>query len=218
MDNTYKSKQNGGYSNLSSLFLLLFLAGLQPALSTHTDQPEPGLQIEFLGLGYATVGVPSSIGCQVSNCPACTYSMSMDEQKVQGNVLSFTLNSWVKTLTVSCTATDVETKLSAIATTSLQGLAGPANVSITGPGVMNPTVSHTYSCHANCRPSCFYAWKLNQGPWIRGQGNVISVTAQEMHSLSTLNCKATNTISRLFVSATKTINVTCKSRVSLLVE
>lgn len=92
-------------------------------------------------------------------------------------------------------------------------LDGPANASITGPNLMKPTVGHTYSCHAYCRPSCTYAWQINKGPWIGGHGNVISVTPQEMDTSKTLNCKATNTVSGLFVAATQTINVTCASRV-----
>ncbi|KAF0029451.1 hypothetical protein F2P81_018556 [Scophthalmus maximus] len=85
--------------------------------------------------------------------------------------------------------------------------AGPANISITGPDMMIPTKSHTYSCHAYCRPSCTYAWKTNHGPWIGGQGNVISITPQEMHSSKLIVCKATNSVSGLFVAATRNVTV-----------
>ena len=91
--------------------------------------------------------------------------------------------------------------------------AGPANVTITGPDLMNPTVSHTYSCHGYCRPSCIYAWKSDTGPWIRGQGNVISITPQMLDSSKTLLCKATNSVSGMFVTTARNINVMCKSRV-----
>lgn len=91
---------------------------------------------------------------------------------------------------------------------------GPTNVSITGPDLMNPSVSHTYSCHAYCRPSCTYAWRTDQGPWIGGQGNVISITPQEMDNSKMLICKATNSVSGLFAAATRNIAVTCKSRSS----
>lgn len=94
-------------------------------------------------------------------------------------------------------------------------LAGPANVSITGPDLMNPSVSHTYSCHAYCRPSCIYAWKTDKGPWIGGQGNVISITPREMDNSKMLICKATNSVSGLFDTATRNIAVACKSRASL---
>ncbi len=94
-------------------------------------------------------------------------------------------------------------------------LAGPANASITGPDMMNPAVSQTYSCHAYCRPSCTYAWKRDKGPWISGQGNVISITPQEKDNSKLLICKATNTVSGLFVAAIQNVTVICKSRVSL---
>ncbi|XP_044042272.1 uncharacterized protein LOC122871337 isoform X2 [Siniperca chuatsi] len=214
MDNTEISKQNGGHSNFIGLLLLLFLAGLQPVLSTDGENPEldddEGQKITCIIVGpdYVTVGVPSSVECD-SNCPECTYSMSLDGQSAQGqgNVLAFTVNSWVEALTVTCTATDDGAQLTATTTKQLQVLAGPANVSITGPDLMNPTVSHTYSCHAYCRPSCNYAWKTDKGPWISGQGNVISITPQEMAKSRLLICKATNSVSEMFVAATRNIDV-----------
>ncbi|XP_051248497.1 uncharacterized protein LOC127358947 [Dicentrarchus labrax] len=216
MDNTYISKQNGGHSHLSRLLLLLFVAGLQTVLSTDGETPElddddiedQKFNCTIFGPDYVTVGVPSSIEC-AANCPECTYSMSLDGQSAQGqgNVLAFTVNSWAEALTVTCTATDDETKLTATTTKKLQVLAGPANVSITGPELMNPAVSHTYSCHAYCRPSCTYAWKIDKGPWISGQGNVISVTPREMDNSKILICKATNSVSGLFVAATRNIAV-----------
>ncbi|XP_039648448.1 uncharacterized protein LOC120553799 isoform X3 [Perca fluviatilis] len=227
MENTYKSKQYGGHSNLSRLLLLLFLAGLQPVLSS--DEETPGLDddddneeavkisCKIVGPDYVTVGVPSSVEC-FSNClmmkTACSYSMSLDGQiaQGQGNVLAFTVNNWVEALTVTCTATVEDTGLTATTTKQLQVLAGPANVSITGPDLMNPSVSHTYSCHAYCRPSCIYAWKTDKGPWIGGQGNVISVTPQEMDNSKMLICKATNSVSGLFDTATRNIAVAWSDR------
>ncbi|XP_029317927.1 uncharacterized protein LOC115028335 isoform X2 [Cottoperca gobio] len=214
MDNM--SKQYGGHIHVSILLLLLFLAGLQPVLSTDGEDPElddsdNGVKINctIVGPDYVTVGVPSSIECD-ANCPACTYSMSLDGQSAwgQGNVLAFTVNSWVEALTVTCTATGENPGLTATTTKKLQVLAGPANVSITGPNLMNPSVSHTYSCHAYCRPSCSYAWKIDKGPWISGQGNVISITPQEIDHSKILICKATNSVSGLFVAATRNIAVT----------
>ncbi|XP_071358669.1 uncharacterized protein [Trachinotus anak] len=216
MESTYTSKQNGGHSNLSRLLLLLILTGLQPALSSDGKQPEldddddnNGVKVSIVGPDYVTVGVPSSIECD-AKCPTCTYSMSLDGQKAQGqgNVLAFTVTSWMEALTVTCTATQEDTGLTATTTKQLQVLAGPANISISGPDLMNPTVSHTYSCHAYCRPSCIYAWKTDNGPWISGQGNVISITPREMDNSKFVICKATNSVSGLFVAATRNITVT----------
>ncbi|XP_028426495.1 uncharacterized protein LOC114550130 isoform X4 [Perca flavescens] len=229
MENTYKSKQYGGRSNLSRLLLLLFLAGLQPVLSSDgetpgldgddddDDQEAVKISCTIVGPDYVTVGVPSSVEC-FSNClmmkTACSYSMSLDGQiaKGQGNVLAFTVNNWVEELTVTCTVTVEDTGLTATTTKQLQVLAGPVNVSITGPDLMNPSVSHTYSCHAYCRPSCIYAWKTDKGPWIGGQGNVISVTPLEMDNSKMLICKATNSVSGLFDTATRNIAVAWSDR------
>nr|XP_046234695.1 uncharacterized protein LOC124053509 isoform X3 [Scatophagus argus] len=216
MDNTYIPKQNGRHSKISKVLLLLFLAGLQPVLSAdeltpeldNTAEEEWTLNSTIVGPDYVTVGVPSSVACYAS-CLACTYSMSLDRQVAQGqgNVLAFTVNSWVDTLTVTCSVTDDNARLSTT-TKKIQVLAGPANVSITGPDLMNPMVSHTYSCHAHCWPSCTYAWRTDEGPWISGQGNVISITPQEMDNFKILICKATNSVSGLFVTANRNIAVT----------
>ncbi|KAG7220017.1 hypothetical protein INR49_000666 [Caranx melampygus] len=178
--------------------------GLQPSLCTGA-QPElddTGLNLLITGPDYVTVGVPSSIECE-ADCLACTYSMSLDGQTAQGqgNALAFTVNSWVEALTVTCTATQDSTGLTATMTKRLQVLAGPADISISGPEVMDPTVSHNFSCHANCRPSCVYTWKTGNGPWISSdQGNTISVTPVDSKLLI---CKAANSVSQLFVTTTR---------------
>nr|XP_046234698.1 uncharacterized protein LOC124053509 isoform X5 [Scatophagus argus] len=177
MDNTYIPKQNGRHSKISKVLLLLFLAGLQPVLSAdeltpeldNTAEEEWTLNSTIVGPDYVTVGVPSSVACYAS-CLACTYSMSLDRQVAQGqgNVLAFTVNSWVDTLTVTCSVTDDNARLSTT-TKKIQVLAGPANVSITGPDLMNP---------------------------------------MEMDNFKILICKATNSVSGLFVTANRNIAVT----------
>ncbi|XP_073336547.1 mitogen-activated protein kinase 12b isoform X2 [Pagrus major] len=179
----------------------------------NTDLPldqwkQPQINCAIVGPDYMTVGVPSSIEC-TTDCPSCTFSMSLDGQSAQGqgNVLAFTVDSWREAFTVACTVTDDNTLQTATATKKLKVLAGPANVSISGPDLMNPTVSHTYSCHGYCRPSCNYAWRIDKGAWIGGQGNVISVNPREEDHYKTLTCKATNSVSGLFVTATRNIAV-----------
>ncbi|KAF7667564.1 hypothetical protein LDENG_00057220 [Lucifuga dentata] len=221
MDNSYTIKHNGGYSHLNRILLLLCLAGLQPVLILSTDgenemTPESddsddgGLTVAMKAPAYVTVSVPSSVECE-AHCPSsCTYSMALDGQVAQGQgkVLAFTVNRWVEALSVTCTVTDDNTGQNARATRQLQVLAGPANISITGSDLMKPTEGHTYSCHAYCRPSCTYAWQINKGPWISGQGNVISITPKELDTSQLLICKAINTVSGMFVAAVRNINVT----------
>ena len=76
---------------------------------------------------------------------------------------------------------------------------------------MNPMASHTYSCQVYCRPSCNFTWKIDDGPWVAGQGNVIAVTPQQQDTAKTLLCKATNPVSGLFAAKIRNIGVTCKA-------
>ncbi|XP_068443122.1 uncharacterized protein [Clinocottus analis] len=193
-----------------------FSLGLQPVLSADAEEPKlddnnkkaEKINCTIVGPTYVTVGVPTSVEC-ATNCQECDFSLSLDGQSAQGqgNELAFTVNSWVEALTVTCTVSDGETGSTATTTKQLQVLAGPANVSITGPDMMNPSVSHTYSCHSYCRPSCTYGWKIDKGPWISGQGNVISITPKETDNSHILICKATNGVSGLFAAATRNIAV-----------
>ncbi|XP_069375406.1 mitogen-activated protein kinase 12-like isoform X2 [Paralichthys olivaceus] len=166
------------------------------------------INVTILGPDYVTVGVPSSIECD-AECPGCVYSMSLDGQiaQGQGNVLGFTVDEWVEALTVSCKVTAKDEQQTATKTKTLQVIDGPANISIAGSDMMNPSLSHTYVCRAHCRPSCSYTWRSDHGPWIGGQGNVISIIPQELENSTVLTCKATNTVSGLFITATRSIGV-----------
>ncbi|XP_056131543.1 uncharacterized protein LOC130108928 [Lampris incognitus] len=224
MDGTDTARHNRGrYSNLKRVLLLLSVAGLQPGLTrsmegdeTNSDESEEsetgGWVAQISGPDYVTVGVPCSFTCD-AGCPSsssCTYSMALDGQRAQGrgNVLAFTLTQWVEALTLTCTAEDDKTGLTETKTKKLQVLAGPANISILGSDLMRPSVSHSYSCHAYCRPSCHYTWRVDKGPWIRSQGNVINITPQELDTAKTIICKASNSVSGLFVAAARNITVT----------
>ncbi|XP_068163448.1 uncharacterized protein [Antennarius striatus] len=212
MDKTYISKQDG--LKLFHLWLL-FLAGLQLVLSadgetTELDNNDEGssLNCTIVGPDYVTVGVPSSFGCYCS-CAECTYSMSADVPSAQGQdyMLAFVLRSWKPAVTVNCTVTDSNTQGTDTITKHLQVLAGPANVTISGPSLMTPSMKYTYSCHAYCRPSCTYAWRADKGPWVGGPGNVVSVSPKADDKFKILTCKATNTVSGLYVTASENIAV-----------
>ncbi|XP_029017352.1 uncharacterized protein LOC114861858 [Betta splendens] len=212
MHNTNKPGQIGGSSKLRRLRLLLFLAGLQPLLSAG-EKPElyshsHKLQVFLLGPDYVTVSVPASVVC-FGTCSKCTYQMSLEGGDAKGreNVLDFRLDRWAENVTATCTATDDITAANATATKRFQVLVGPANVSITGPDVTNASNSYTYTCHAHCRPSCTYAWRTDNGAWIGGYGNVVSVTPKKTTDHVALTCKATNNVSGMFVSATEKVTV-----------
>lgn len=187
--------------------LLLLLTGFQQVLSNAENLQSERMQPTIVSPSYVMVGVPSSVTC-TSECKSCTYSMSADVPMVQGqeNSLIFSVKTWKDHLTVSCSVTNGNGQ-SATATKKLQVLVGPVNISISGTDLLDPNVSHTFSCHAYCQPSCSYSWKIDQGPWITGQGNVMSVTPRELDNSKTLICKATNRVSGMFSAATQDISV-----------
>ena len=76
---------------------------------------------------------------------------------------------------------------------------------------MTPLASHGYTCHSYCRPSCEYTWRVDDGPWVAGQGNVIGVIPQHLDTAKTLMCRATNTVSGLFAAKIQDIAVSCKA-------
>ncbi|KAJ3612102.1 hypothetical protein NHX12_020379 [Muraenolepis orangiensis] len=164
------------------------------------------LTVNITGPRYVTVGVPVSFEC-AANCTSapCKFTMHEGTQASPGNALAFTLHQWKESLTVTCSATDRHTGVSETATKILQVLAGPANVSISGP-MPSPTASHIFSCHADCRPLCKYTWRIDDGPWVSDHGNVTDVIPQATNR--TLVCKATNTVSGLFAATTRDIPAT----------
>ncbi|XP_033845565.1 uncharacterized protein LOC117391771 isoform X2 [Periophthalmus magnuspinnatus] len=199
MDNNFILGHNGLHKTYG---LLLLLIGFQQVLLTSGE----GLTPTIIAPDFVTVGVPSSVEC-VANCVSCTYSLSLDGQTApaQDKSVAFTVNYYTENLTVACSVT--EGKQIATATKKIQVLVGPVNVSISGSDLLNPSVSQTFSCHALCRPSCVYSWRFGSGPQVSGQGNVFSVTPSEMDRSTVLICKATNTVSGLFVYATQQITV-----------
>ncbi|CAL8278602.1 unnamed protein product [Gadus morhua 'NCC'] len=213
MGGTTDSNPTGQARTVRWILLLWCLTAVRLATGTEdgmTETNKDSLDVQILGPGYVTVGVPSSFECEANcNSKPCQYSMSIDKQASagQGNVLALTLIQWVEALSLTCTAKDEQTTATKTVTKKLQVLAGPSNVSISGPDLMTPLASHGYTCHSYCRPSCEYTWRVDDGPWVAGQGNVIGVIPQHLDTAKTLMCRATNTVSGLFAAKIQDIAV-----------
>ncbi|XP_021432919.2 uncharacterized protein LOC110500086 [Oncorhynchus mykiss] len=193
---------------LNLLLLLVYLAGSAVTTDGGKDSTGGPLELTILGPDFVTVGVPCSFDCTAQCSPSCSYRMSIDGQIGQGNELFFTARQWEESLNLTCTARNDDSGRSSTVSKILQVLAGPTNVSITGPALMTPGAPQSFQCNADCRQSCNYTWGIN-GRWLGGQGNEITVTPEELATSVTLNCKAINSVSGLYDMATRTIPVTC---------
>ncbi len=56
---------------------------------------------------------------------------------------------------------------------------------------------------------------MDKNPWIKGEGNVISITPQEEDNSKVLICKVINSVSGLYAFATRNLAVASKCRGSL---
>ncbi|XP_029597702.1 uncharacterized protein LOC115180002 [Salmo trutta] len=192
---------------LNLLLLFVYLAGSAVTTDGGKISPNGPLELTILGPDFVTVGVPCSFDCYAECSPSCSFRMSIDGQIGQSNEVFFTVRQWEESLNLTCTARNDDSGRSSTVTKILQVLAGPTNVSITGPDLMTPGAPQSFKCNANCRPSCNYTWGI-KGRWLGGQGNEITVTPEELATSVTLNCKAINSVSGLYAMATRTIPVT----------
>ncbi|CAB1345915.1 unnamed protein product [Coregonus sp. 'balchen'] len=176
---------------LNLLLLLVYLAGSAVTSDGGKGSTNGPLELNIVGPDFVTVGVPCSFDCAAQCSPSCSYNMSIDGQIEQGNELFFTARQWEESLNLTCTARNNDSGRSSTVTKILQVLAGPTNVSITGPALMIPGAPQSFKCYADCRPSCNYTWGI-KGRWLGGQGNEITVTPEELATSVTLNCKAIN--------------------------
>ncbi|KAF3859098.1 hypothetical protein F7725_021497 [Dissostichus mawsoni] len=144
---------------------VLLTVVLQPGLSADGEEPELDdddnrveISCAIVGPDYVTVGVPSSVEC-LSNCKACTFSMSVDSQRAQGSVLAFTEMDKSKTLV--CKATNSVSGLFVAATQNITVTYGPSEIQIIGPDVISISEKQQFVCSAECLPSCRYVSSVN---------------------------------------------------------
>lgn len=84
---------------------------------------------------------------------------------------------------------------------------GPVDVIISGPQTLTPGQTQRFLCSATCKPSCSYTWVID-GDSVSGPGDEVVITAPLDATSGTIMCKATNSVSRLFVTAIRKLNAT----------
>ncbi|KAL7857907.1 hypothetical protein AOLI_G00180090 [Acnodon oligacanthus] len=153
-----------------------------------------------------TVGVPCSFVCLAQCSPECSYTIGVEGQSREGNELAFTLKQWESSKRVTCTAKNSANGRSSSITKTLQILEGPVNVSISGPHNLTSDEPERFLCTATCRPSCNYTWIIDGVP-DAGSGDELVIRPSTEATSATLVCKATNSVSGLFVTAMQKLAV-----------
>ncbi|XP_076862561.1 uncharacterized protein LOC143514808 [Brachyhypopomus gauderio] len=163
------------------------------------------LGLSISGPDAVTVGVPCSFVCLALCSPECSYTVGVDEHIRDGIEVAFTLKRWVSSKTVTCTGRNNVTGRSSTVRKTLRILEGPVNVSITKQ-TFTSGHSQRFLCSATCKPSCNYTWMIN-GDVIAGYGDEVVISPIVEDIVGVLICKATNSMSGLFITATQKINV-----------
>ncbi|XP_060745064.1 uncharacterized protein LOC132858679 isoform X1 [Tachysurus vachellii] len=177
----------------------------------NVNEPSGPQSVIIFGPNAVTVGVPCSYICSADCSPSCNYTMGVDDQTGVGNEVQFTLSQWVKSKKLTCTATNTVTGKSATTRKTLRILEGPVNVIISGPQTLTLGVDQRFLCSATCIPSCTYTWVVDGDP-VSGSGDEVVIKAPLDATSGTIICKATNSVSGLFVTAVRKLNVTKSDR------
>ncbi|KAL6473770.1 hypothetical protein MHYP_G00173310 [Metynnis hypsauchen] len=164
------------------------------------------VSLTIYGPAAVTVGVPCSFVCLAQCSPECNYTIGVDGQSREGNELAFTLKQWESSKRVTCTAKNAASGRSSSITKTFQILEGPVNVSISGPHNLTSDEPERFLCTATCRPSCNYTWIIDGEP-DAGSGDELVIRPSTEATSSTLICKATNSVSGLFVTAMQKLAV-----------
>ncbi|XP_044042427.1 hemicentin-2-like [Siniperca chuatsi] len=209
----------------SACLLLLLLTCLAGFSAGETEQGETmgessygPASVVINGADIVTVGIPYGFQCSANCYPGCQYSWTRDNVTTQGPELSLQLLHKVPTQTLTCTVLNPATGKSVTIQKTLQVMAGPSNIQISGPPSLTIGVASNFTCSADCYPSCSYSWTVvvEEEAFSTAQGNTISVTPPASTVASeTLVCIAEDTVSHLYISTTLLVWVASLSDISI---
>lgn len=81
---------------------------------------------------------------------------------------------------------------------------GPKAVIISGPGSLEVGVPASFTCSAECTPSCSFTWTL-YGKTVTGSG--IDITVNRYVSQESISCQAENTYTGKMATFNETLSV-----------
>ncbi len=81
---------------------------------------------------------------------------------------------------------------------------GPKNVVISGPDSLEVGITASFSCSAECTPSCSFTWNL-YGKTMTG--GTVDITVNRYISTEFISCQAENTFTKEMVTVNETLSV-----------
>ncbi|XP_062339631.1 hemicentin-1-like [Osmerus eperlanus] len=170
-----------------------------------TDGPS---YVEITGVSVATVGIPYAFQCSAKCSPACIFSWTRGDQTAQGPELRLQLQVRVPPQVLICVVLNPATGNLVTVKKTLQVTEGPSNIVISGPGMLSNGQSSTFTCSADCYPSCLYTWTTGsegQSTGVTSQGSSLTITPPSDAMSETLTCQAKDSASHLFISKTTSV-------------
>lgn len=168
-------------------------------------------RVGISGGDILTVGVLYHFNCSVDCYPACLLTWTWGNVTSHGPHFSLQIEELIPPQLLTCTAVNPLIGVELAGEETIQVIAGPTNIQISGPGFLTAGVASNFSCSADCYSSCSYSWTLTEeGLRINtARGNTISVTPSTSvkNVFETLTCTAQDTVSHLSISSSLSLPV-----------
>ncbi|XP_037315789.2 hemicentin-2-like [Pungitius pungitius] len=198
-DNTLVVVVEGGVPTLSVGYLMKVNYGPNEVLIKEANKRPVG-QVMLVQPGSTT-----ELQCLSQCFPVCLITWFYQGTALSTNAsISFTPVIPPYAAALSCVASNPVTGQNGSAMTTVEVPDGPTNVIIAGPAALEIGVTASFTCSAECFPSCTFTWTL-YGQTMTGA--VIDITVNRHVSEESISCQAENTFTGETATANETLSV-----------
>ncbi|KAM8909216.1 cell adhesion molecule CEACAM5-like isoform 2-T2 [Spinachia spinachia] len=198
-DNTLVVVVEGGVPTLSVGYLMKVNYGPNEVLIKKANERPVG------GVMLVQPGSTTELQCLSQCFPVCLITWFYRGMTLSTNgSISFTPVIPPYAAALSCIASNPVTGQNGSAMTTVEVPDGPTNVVISGPAALEIGVTASFTCQAECSPSCTFTWA------VYGQtmtGSVIDITVNRHVSKESISCRAENTFNGDTATANETLSV-----------
>ncbi|KAM8739921.1 cell adhesion molecule CEACAM5-like [Acanthopagrus schlegelii] len=154
---------------------------------------------------FAMDGSTTELQCLTDCFPVCSTTWFYRGGLLSRNAsISFTPVTPPYETALTCVAFNSVTKRNRTAATTVVVPDGPKAVIISGPGSLEVGVPASFTCSAECTPSCSFTWTL-YGKTVTGSG--IDITVNRYVSQESISCQAENTYTGKMATFNETLSV-----------